>query len=103
MVESKSYLKSKVKNKVEADDVACETVDNRYHYLLYFGKSIGFEWARSQVYNLNGTLDVEIEPYKMEPVGSTFRQSAGFVLRVREVDQRNGIDEDQRFLREYER
>lgn len=96
-MESKAFVRSKLVNYTTADCSDVEVKNNRYHYFLRFEESIGWTWLYSQICKLDAELDVDIELWKIRPSGVK-----DFEIEVREIGQRENIDDSQRGLTEFE-
>jgi hypothetical protein len=91
-----NLIESKLCSTTNAMLVDRETKNNRFHYRLIFDENIGWDWFEKQVSKVQVELGVKIEPYKMEPANSFM------ALEVRELERREGIDESQSDLAEFE-
>jgi len=69
----------------------------RYHYFLRFEQSIGWDWLYGQVKKSQRELDVNLELWEIHPSGVS-----DFEVEVREVERREGIDDNQRGLSDFE-
>jgi hypothetical protein len=96
-MKSKHFIRTKLVNYTNADCSDVEAKNNRYHYSLKFEEDIGWDWMYSQIKKCEAELGVALEPYKLRPSGMS-----AFEVEVREVDRREGIDDDQRGLKEWE-
>jgi hypothetical protein len=92
-----NLIESKLCSTTNAMLVDRETKNNRFHYRLIFDENIGWDWFEKQVTKVQGELGVKIEPYKMKPVPASL-----MALEVRELERREGIDESQSDLAEFE-
>lgn len=94
---TKEFVRANLVNYTNADCSSVEVKNNRFHYSLKFEEDIGWDWVQSQVYKCGSSIDVQVEPYKIRPSGMH-----AFELEVREVARREGIDDSQRGLTEWE-
>jgi hypothetical protein len=72
-----------------------ETKNNRWHYRLVFDENIGWDWFEKQVDKASRETGHALEPYKFGPANSFM------VAEVREVERREGIDQNQNSLDEF--
>lgn len=92
-MESKAYMRAKLVNYTNADCSDVEAKNCRYHYSLKFEEDIGFDWLKSQIAKVSGGCEASVEPYKIRPSGMH-----AFEIEVRELQRREGIDDDQHGL-----
>lgn len=97
MAKSKEFVRANLVNYTNADCSEVEAKNNRFHYSLKFEQDIGWDWVYSQIKKCSAEIDVSLEPYKIRPSGMH-----AFEIEVREVERREGIDDDQRGLSEFE-
>jgi hypothetical protein len=97
MSKSSQFIRATLVNRTNADCSFKEVKNNRFHYLLRFEKSIGFDWLKKQVQKAQGELDVQLELWEIHPSGVD-----DFEIEVREVERREGIDDNQCGLTEFE-
>lgn len=95
--ESTQFVRSKLVNYTEADCSEQTVENNRVHYRLLFTNKIGWSWVYGQVKKLDAQLDVNIELWEICPSGVN-----DFELDIREIERREGIDDDQRGLSDFE-
>lgn len=93
------YIETKLSLYTEATLSDHEVRDNRYYYLLGFDTDIGFDWLEQQVSKAAGKVGVDLDIYEVGPV----EDAPAFVVEVRELQRREGIDDGQRGLDEFER
>jgi hypothetical protein len=96
MTESKEYIRAQLSNRLNADCSHTEAKNNRWHYYLKITESIGWDWTYSQVMKADAAMERDIEMWKMHPSGMN-----SFEIEVREVNRREGIDEDQQGLTDF--
>ena len=96
-MKSSKYIRSKLENRTNADRSWCEVDNNRYVYGLVFSDKIGWDWVYQQVSKSSEEVQTNLEPYELSTA-----QLGEFVLIVREVDRREGIDRDQHGLDSFE-
>jgi hypothetical protein len=92
-----NFIRAKLVNRTNADCSEEEVKNNRYHYLLRFEQSIGWDWLHGQVYKAAQDLDVELELWEIHPSGVN-----DFEVEVREVNRRENIDDEQHGLDDFE-
>lgn len=97
-MKSPEFLRAALVNRTNADCSEQEVKNNRYHYHLRFEQSIGWDWLETQVSKVQGETDTRLELWEIHPSGVS-----DFSVEVREVQRREGIDDDQRGLNEFER
>lgn len=90
-MESPQFIRAKLENQLQADCSEQTVENNRYIYSLRFEDRIGWDWAYTQINKVNKSLDREIEPWRISPSGVN-----DFEIEVREVVQRESIDDKQR-------
>lgn len=98
MSKSPKFIRAKLANRTNADCSDHEVKNNRYHYFLRFEQSIGWDWLYGQVRKAQVELEIDLELWEIHPSGVS-----DFEVEVREVQRREGIDDDQRGLTEFER
>jgi len=96
-MESPQFIRAQLVNRTNADCSNQEVKHNRYHYFLRFSESIGVDWLVEQVEKLSADLNAGLELWEIHPSGMH-----SFELEVREVDRREGIDDSQAGLGEFE-
>lgn len=96
-MESSEFVQSKLANYTTASSIEENVKNNRYHYTLRFEKSIGWDWLYGEVKKVSRQMEVTLELWKLRP-----SDCDSFVVEVREVDQRPGIDENQHGLTDFE-
>jgi hypothetical protein len=96
-MESPQFIRAKLANQLQADCSDQRVENNRYIYSLRFEEDIGWDWAYTQVRKVDSDIDRAIEPWKICPSGMH-----DFEIEVREVAQREGIDDNQRGLTDFE-
>lgn len=96
-MESPQYIRAQLVNYTNAECSDKSVKNNRHHYHLKFEEDIGWDWLQSQVRKASAELNVTIEMWKVRPSGMM-----SFEVEVREVERREGIDDDQRGLTEFE-
>lgn len=94
---SPQFVRAKISNRVTADCSRQQVKNNRYHYLFKFEEDIGWDWLYTQIQKANREFDVEVELWKIRPSGVS-----DFEVEVREVERREGIDDSQAGLTEFE-
>lgn len=92
MAKSKEFIQKSLVNYTNASSSTVEVKNNRYHYMLSFNESIGWDWFYSQIKKCSAEVETKIEPYKIRPGGT---------IEVREIERREGIDNNQRGLNEW--
>lgn len=92
-----NLVQTKLHNQVQANHSKKEVEDSRYLYQLWFDESIGWDWLYTQVSKVSSKLEVDLELWKIDPL-----LDYGFVVIVREVDRRPGIDDSQGDLFDYQ-
>lgn len=97
MTESTAYIRSKLVNYLEADCSDENVKNNRVHYRLRFESDRGWAWMEKQVDKLNRDLSVTLELYEICPSGVN-----DYEIDVREIERREGVDDDQIGLGTYE-
>lgn len=97
MTESPQFIRAKLENQLQAACSDQRVSNNRYIYSLRFEEDIGWDWAYTQVRKVNANIDRSIEPWKICPSGVN-----DFEIEVREVAQREGIDDSQMGLDSFE-
>lgn len=95
-MESNEFVQKKLVNRTNAASIVTEAKNNRYHYILDFGQSIGWDWLYAQVQKANAEMNVDIELWEIHP-----SESPHFSVEVREVDRRAGIDDSQQGLTDF--
>lgn len=89
------FIESKLVNRTNAMFCDTEAKNNRWHYRLFFDENIGFDWFEKQVEKACRETGHALELYKFGPANS-------FVFaEVREVERREGIDDDQNLLDDF--
>lgn len=94
--ESRQFIRAKLVNYTEAVCSEEHIENNRVHYYLRFETDIGWTWLQSQVCKLNKELGIDLEIWKIHPSGVN-----DFEIDVREIERREGIDEDQHGLTDF--
>lgn len=97
MAKSKAFIRSNLVNYTNADCSDVEAKNCRYHYTLKFEEDIGWDWIYSQIRKCASAVDTQLEPYKIRPSGMH-----AFEVEIREVQRREGIDDNQRGLDSFE-
>lgn len=97
MSKSPQFIRATLSNRTNADCSDQKVKNNRYHYFLRFEQSIGWDWLYGQVKKSQRELDVSLELWEIHPSGVN-----DFEVEVREVDRREGIDDNQRGLSDFE-
>lgn len=87
---SKEFIRAKLVNRTNADCSTVEVKNNRYHYMLKFEQSIGWDWLQSQVEKATHDTDTSLELWEIHPSGV-----ANFEVEVRELARREDIDDQQ--------
>lgn len=96
---SPEFIQTKLTNLTNAMTSDAEVENNRYLYQLVFDENIGWEWLEKQVEKASAEVEPTLEPYKLGPV----EEAIGvMVVEVREVERREGIDDNQQCLDEFE-
>jgi len=95
---SQEFVRAKLVSMTNADCSTVEAKNNRAHYYLKFDNSIGWEWIETQIYKVNGDLDLTVELYKINPSGMD-----SFEVEVRELQRRENIDSSQIGLTDFEK
>lgn len=85
-------------NRTNADCSREKVKNNRFHYFLKFEQSIGWDWLYGQVNKASNDTDTDLELWEIHPSGLN-----DFEVEVREVERREGIDNSQRGLSDFER
>lgn len=97
-MKSPEFIRAKLSNRINADCSEQDVKNNRFHYRFRFEEDIGWDWLQTQVYKAENELDTELELWKIRPSGVN-----DFEVEVREVARREGIDNSQKGLAEFER
>jgi len=97
MSESPEFILSKLVSRTNADDATHDIKNNRYHYILEFEESIGWDWLYLQIMKLNNSLETELEMWEIHPYHG-HRRVGYFSVELREVQRREKIDVSQRGL-----
>lgn len=97
MSESPEFILSKLVSRTNADDATHNIKNNRYHYILEFVESIGWDWLYLQIMKLNNSLETELEMWEIHPYHG-HRRVGYFSVELREVQRREKIDVSQRGL-----
>jgi len=97
MSESPEFILSKLVSRTNADDATHNIKNNRYHYILEFEESIGWDWLYLQIMKLNNSLETELEMWEIHPYHG-HRRVGYFSVELREVQRREKIDVSQRGL-----
>lgn len=97
MSESPEFILSKLVSRTNADDATHNIKNNRYHYILEFKESIGWDWLYLQIMKLNNSLETELEMWEIHPYHG-HRRVGYFSVELREVQRREKIDVSQRGL-----
>jgi hypothetical protein len=96
-MKSSEFIESRLVNWTNSADSSKQVKNNRYHYMLSFREDIGWEWLYTQVDKCSADVGKSLEIWKIRP-----GDSASFVLEVREVGRREGIDDKQNSLHDFE-
>lgn len=86
------YIQTTLVNLTNAMTASSEAKNNRWHYRLVFDEIIGWDWIEEQIKKASENVEPTLEPYKLGPAQSFI------VVEVREVERREGIDNDQNSL-----
>lgn len=97
MSETPQFIRATLANRTNADCSEQEVKNNRYHYRLRFEQSIGWDWLYAQVQKCNSDLDRDVELWEIHPSGVN-----DFEVEIREVGRRQGIDDSQKGLTDFE-
>jgi len=97
MSESPQFIRAKLSNRTNADCSEQKIKNNRYHYFLRFDESIGWDWLYGQVQKSARELERDLELWEIHPSGVN-----DFEIEVREVNRREGIDDNQHGLTDFE-
>ena len=97
MAESPEFILSKLVSRTNADEAHRDIKNNRYHYMLQFEESIGWDWLYIQVTKLSNSLETDLEMWEIHPYHG-HRRVGYFTVEVREVQRRKRIDASQRGL-----
>lgn len=92
------FIRATLVNRTNADCSKQTVKNNRCHFLLRFEQDIGWDWLQMQVNKSSRELDTDLELWKIRPSGV-----ADFEVEVREVERREGIDDSQHDLRDFEK
>lgn len=92
------YVRKTLVNRTNADSVERIVENNRFHYVLSFDLGIGWDWLYGQVHKAESDIGESLELWKVKPGGD-----GRFLVEVREVARREGIDDEQNSLTEFER
>lgn len=95
-MKSPEFIRATLVNRTTADCSEQEVKNNRYHYHLRFDEGIGFDWLETQVSKAQSETETSLELWKIRPSGMQ-----SFEVEVREVERREGIDENQNSLDEF--
>lgn len=96
-MKSPQFIRATLSNRTNADCSDQEVKNNRFHYTLRFQEAIGWDWLQGQVYKASVDLDTELELWKIRPSGL-----ADFEVEIREINRREGIDDSQHALADFE-
>lgn len=97
-MKSSQFIRSKLVARTNADCSSSDVVNNRYHYYLRFDDvTIGWDWLDTQISKAQADTDMNLELYKIRPSGVQ-----SFEVEVREVERREGIDDSQNHLSDFE-
>lgn len=97
-MKSPERIRATLSNRLNADCSTEEVKNNRYHYLFRFEQSNGWDWIEQQVYKSEKSLGIDLELWEIHPSGIQ-----DFEIEVREVERREGIDNSQSGLDDFER
>lgn len=97
MTKSAQFVRATLDNRTNADCSEQEVKNNRYHYFLRFEQSIGWDWLYGQVQKAESEVGLDLELWEIHPSGV-----GSFEVEVREVARREGIDDNQRGLTDFE-
>lgn len=95
-MKSPEFIRAKLVNRTNANCSEHEVKNNRYHYGLQFEESIGWDWLVTQVVKASDDTETKLELWEIHPSGVS-----DFIIEVREVKRREGIDEWQDTLDEF--
>lgn len=93
---SSEFIRATLVNRTNADCSEQEVKNNRYHYHLRFEQSIGWDWLETQVSKAQSETETALELWEVHPSGVQ-----DFEVEVRELERREGIDENQNSLDEF--
>lgn len=96
-MKSSEFIRATLVNRTTADCSTTIVKNNRYHYLLKFNGDIGWDWIKQQVDKASREVDVQLEMWEICPSGMN-----AFEIEVREVQRREGIDNSQTGLTQFE-
>lgn len=94
---SPEHIRAVLVNLTNADCSDHEAKNNRYHYFLKFEQSIGCDWIDKQIQKVNADIEPRVEKWEIHPSGVN-----NFEIEIREVRRREGIDDSQHDLTEFE-
>lgn len=94
---SSQRIRSVLVNRTNADCSEQTVTNNRYHYLLRFEQSIGWDWLKIQITKASTQTDTDLEIWKIRPSGIN-----DFEIEVRETARRQGIDNSQMGFSDFE-
>jgi len=97
MSEYPEFILSKLVSRTNANGATHDIKNNRYHYILEFEESIGWDWLYLQIMKLNNSLETELEMWEIHPYHG-HRRVGYFSVELREVQRREKIDVSQRGL-----
>jgi len=92
------FIASKLSVQTNASNVTRKGTNNRWHYQLIFDESIGWDWIVAQVQKVSAALNCVLELYKIYPSS----EQSSFIVEVRELTRREGIDSGQHGLDSFE-
>ena len=92
---SSELIQTKLNNRTNAVTSDKEVKNNRWHYQLFLDEMVGWSWLEREVEKVERELDLPLEAYKVGPANSFC------CVEVREINRREGIDDDQNSLDEF--
>lgn len=94
---SSKFIRATLANRLNADCSREEVKNNRYHYFFKFEKSMGWDWTEHQIQKSMEKFENTVELYEIHPSGVN-----DFEIEIRETARREGIDESQSGLHQFE-
>jgi hypothetical protein len=95
-MKSPQFIRAKLVNRTNADCSSVEAKNNRWHYRLRFEQSIGWDWLEAQILKAQRETETALELWELHPSGVS-----DFEVEVREVERREGIDDNQNSLDDF--
>jgi len=97
MSNTPEFIRAKLVSRTNANTSEQKVKNNRFHYILTFNESIGWDWLYGQVRKAQAELETDLELWEIHPSAAE-----SFKIEVREVGRRPEIDDSQHGLSEFE-